>query len=119
MFLAGQIWARHGDGICRGAAVLGHCFPVWLGFKGGKGVATNAGVAFGLAWPIGLAYALVWLGVLAIFRISPRLPGWRRWLRPAAPRRYSDMPQFVPVLAAIAALIIWLHRANIARLAEG
>ena len=38
-------------------AVVGHCFPVWLKFKGGKGVATNAGVAFGLAWPIGLAYA--------------------------------------------------------------
>ncbi|MEC9110205.1 MAG: glycerol-3-phosphate acyltransferase, partial [Pseudomonadota bacterium] len=53
-----------------GAAVLGHCFPVWLGFKGGKGVATNAGVAFGLAWPVGLAYAFVWLSVLAIFRIS-------------------------------------------------
>ncbi|MEC8837623.1 MAG: glycerol-3-phosphate acyltransferase, partial [Pseudomonadota bacterium] len=49
-----------------GAAVLGHCFPVWLGFKGGKGVATNAGVAFGLAWPVGLAYAFVWLSVLAI-----------------------------------------------------
>ena len=46
----------------RSAAVLGHCFPVWLKFKGGKGVATNAGVSFGLAWPIGLAYALVWLG---------------------------------------------------------
>src|SRR6188768_4466562 len=43
-------------------AVLGHCFPVWLGFKGGKGVATTAGVCFGLGSPIGLAYAVVWLG---------------------------------------------------------
>src|SRR6478752_3155182 len=51
-------------------AVLGHCFPVWLGFKGGKGVATTLGVCLGLAWPIGLAYAAVWLAMLAVTRIS-------------------------------------------------
>src|SRR6186713_1649168 len=51
-------------------AVLGHCFPVWLRFKGGKGVATTLGVCLGLAWPIGLAYAVVWLAMLAITRIS-------------------------------------------------
>ena len=51
-------------------AVLGHCFPVWLKFRGGKGVATTAGVCFGLGWPIGLAYAAVWLGLLALTRVS-------------------------------------------------
>ena len=51
-------------------AVLGHCFPVWLKFKGGKGVATNMGVSFGLAWPIGAAYALTWLVIALLFRIS-------------------------------------------------
>src|SRR3990170_558551 len=51
-------------------AVLGHCFPVWLKFKGGKGVATALGVCLGLGWPIGLAYAVVWLGMLAMTRIS-------------------------------------------------
>src|SRR6187200_2097210 len=51
-------------------AVLGHCFPVWLRFKGGKGVATMLGVCLGLGWPIGLAYAAVWLAVLAATRIS-------------------------------------------------
>ena len=51
-------------------AVLGHCFPVWLKFKGGKGVATALGVCLGLAWPIGAVYAAVWLGMLAITRIS-------------------------------------------------
>src|SRR5688572_26236869 len=51
-------------------AVLGHCFPVWLRFKGGKGVATTAGVCFALGWPIGLGYAGVWLAMLAVTRIS-------------------------------------------------
>ncbi|MEN8860619.1 glycerol-3-phosphate 1-O-acyltransferase PlsY [Qipengyuania flava] len=101
-----------------GAAVLGHCFPVWLGFKGGKGVATNAGVAFGLAWPVGLAYAFVWLSVLAIFRISS-LAGMAAVVAAAAAAPLFGYPQFFPVLAAIALLIIYLHRANIARLANG
>ena len=101
-----------------GAAVLGHCFPVWLGFKGGKGVATNAGVAFGLAWPVGLAYAFVWLSVLAIFRISS-LAGMAAVVAAAATAPLFGYPQFFPVLAAIALLIIYLHRANIARLAKG
>ncbi|MEG3596964.1 MAG: glycerol-3-phosphate 1-O-acyltransferase PlsY [Pseudomonadota bacterium] len=101
-----------------GAAVLGHCFPVWLGFKGGKGVATNAGVAFGLAWPVGLAYAFVWLSVLAIFRISS-LAGRAAVVAAAAAAPLFGYPKFFPVLAAIALLIIYLHRANIARLAKG
>ncbi|MEC7535220.1 MAG: glycerol-3-phosphate 1-O-acyltransferase PlsY [Pseudomonadota bacterium] len=101
-----------------GAAVLGHCFPVWLGFKGGKGVATNAGVAFGLAWPVGLAYAFVWLSVLAIFRISS-LAGMAAVVAAAAAAPLFGYPKFFPVLAAIALLIIYLHRANIARLAKG
>tara|TARA_B100000953_G_scaffold267612_1_gene236356 strand:- start:113 stop:733 length:621 start_codon:yes stop_codon:yes gene_type:complete len=99
-------------------AVIGHCFPVWLGFKGGKGVATNAGVAFGLAWPLGLAYAFVWLSVLAIFRISS-LAGMAAVVAAAAAAPLFGYPQFFPVLGAIALLIIYLHRENIARLAKG
>ena len=99
-------------------AVMGHCFPVWLGFKGGKGVATNAGVSFGLAWSIGLAYALVWIAVLAIFRISS-IAGMSAVVAAAIAAWLAGYPQFVPVLAIIAALIIWLHRANIGRLMRG
>lgn len=99
-------------------AVIGHCFPVWLKFKGGKGVATNAGVSFGLAWAIGLAYALVWVGILAIFRISS-LAGMSAVVAAAIGAWAMGFYGFVPVLILIATLIIWLHRANIGRLLKG
>ncbi|GMN12372.1 glycerol-3-phosphate 1-O-acyltransferase PlsY [Altererythrobacter sp. MTPC7] len=118
VFAAGQIWDEKAMAFAAGAAVLGHCYPVWLGFKGGKGVATNAGVAFGLGWPIGLAYAFVWLSVLAIFRISS-LAGMAAVVAAAAAAPLFGYPQFFPVLAAIAVLIVYLHRENIARLARG
>ena len=116
--IAGQLWGEVAMAFAAGAAVLGHCFPVWLGFKGGKGVATNAGVAFGLAWPLGLAYAFVWLSILAIFRISS-LAGMAAVVAAAAAAPLFGYPQFFPVLGAIALLIIYLHRENIARLARG
>lgn len=100
------------------AAVIGHCFPVWLRFKGGKGVATNAGVSLGLAWPIGAAYAIVWLGMLAITRISS-LAGMCAVVAAAVAAALLGFVQFVPVLAAIALLVIWLHRGNVRRLLAG
>jgi len=101
-----------------GGAVVGHCYPVWLKFKGGKGVATNAGVSFGLAWAIGGAYALVWLSMLGIFRISS-LAGMSAVVAAAAAAPLFGFPQFFPVLAAIAGLIVYLHRENIGRLLKG
>jgi glycerol-3-phosphate acyltransferase PlsY len=100
------------------AVVVGHCFPVWLKFRGGKGVATNAGVSFGLGWPIGVAYALVWLGVLALSRISS-LAGMSAVVAAAIAAAAFGFSQFEPVLAIIALLVIWLHRANIRRLLAG
>lgn len=99
-------------------AVLGHSFPVWLGFKGGKGVATNAGVSFGIGWPIGLAYALVWIGVLAFGRISS-VAGMSAVVAAAFAAGITGYSEFIPVLTIIALLIIWLHRANIGRLMRG
>ena len=97
---------------------MGHCFPVWLKFKGGKGVATNAGVSLALAWPIGLAYALVWVAMLAITRISS-LAGMSAVVAAAIAALAFQFYAFVPVLTAIAALVLWLHRANIRRLLAG
>ena len=99
-------------------AVLGHCFPVWLGFKGGKGVATNAGVSFGLALGIGLAYAVVWLGVLALTRVSS-LAGMSAVVAAALAASFLGHPNLFPVLVIIAIVVIVLHRANIRRLIDG
>ncbi len=100
------------------AAVIGHCFPVWLKFRGGKGVATLMGVALSLAWPIGAAYAVVWLGMLAVTRISS-LSGMSAAVAAPIAAWATGHADFVPVLAALALLVIWLHRANIARLRAG
>ncbi|WP_072382295.1 glycerol-3-phosphate 1-O-acyltransferase PlsY [Novosphingobium sp. NDB2Meth1] len=100
------------------AAVIGHCFPVWLRFNGGKGVATTMGVSLGLAWPIGLAYAVVWLGMLAATRISS-LGGLCAVIAAPIAAKVLGYSAYAPVLAAIALLVIWLHRANIARLRAG
>ena len=98
--------------------VVGHCFPVWLGFRGGKGVATKMGVALGLGWQLGLAYAVVWIAVLAITRISS-LAGISAAIAAPIAAAVLGETRFVPVLAVIAALVVWQHRGNIARLARG
>jgi glycerol-3-phosphate acyltransferase PlsY len=100
------------------AAILGHCFPVWLRFKGGKGVATLMGVALGLAWPIGLAYAVIWLGMLALTRISS-LSGMSAAVAAPLAALLTGHGEFAPVLVLLAILVLWLHRANIERLRAG
>ena len=99
-------------------AILGHCFPVWLRFNGGKGVATLMGVSLGLVWPVGLAYAAVWLGMLALTRISS-LAGMSAAVCAPLAALATGNGVYAPVLAALAALVLFLHRANIARLRAG
>ena len=100
------------------AAVIGHCFPVWLKFRGGKGVATLMGVSLGLAWPIGAVYAAVWLGMLALTRTSS-LSGMSAAVAAPFAALAFGYADYAPVLAALTALVLWLHRANIARLRAG
>jgi glycerol-3-phosphate acyltransferase PlsY len=117
VWLAWRYWPD-GAPLAAIGAVLGHCFPVWLRFKGGKGVATTLGVCLGLAWPIGLAYAVVWLAMLAATRISS-VSGMSAAVAAPIAAAATGRMEFVPVLAAIAALVVWLHRSNIARLRAG
>ena len=99
-------------------AFIGHCYPVWLRFRGGKGVATLMGVALGLSWPVGLVYALVWLGLLALLRISS-LAGMAAAV--SAPVTAAVIGRFdiVLPLLAFALIVLWKHGENIERLLEG
>ncbi|MEO6093031.1 MAG: glycerol-3-phosphate 1-O-acyltransferase PlsY [Novosphingobium sp.] len=99
-------------------ALVGHCFPVWLKFRGGKGVATMMGVALGLAWPVGLAYAAAWLGLLAVTRISSLAGMGAAVVAPLAALLLGHA-ELAPVLAAMALIVVVLHHENIARLLAG
>jgi len=99
-------------------AFIGHCYPVWLRFRGGKGVATLGGIAVALGWPIGLAYALVWAGVLAIFRFSS-LAGMAAAVAAPVAAAMSDRFDLVLLLIAFAVVVLYKHRENIGRLLDG
>jgi glycerol-3-phosphate acyltransferase PlsY len=101
------------------SAFLGHLFPVWLGFKGGKGVATFYGVLLAAAWPVGLVSAAVWILVFALTRISSLSALLAASL--AVPVAWM-MGQPVPVIvltAFMAALVLVRHHENIGRLLRG
>ena len=99
-------------------AFLGHVYPVWLGFRGGKGVATFLGALLAVAPPAGLAFIAVWLGVAAITRFSSLAALLASALAPAfLLAEGSVAPAFV---FAVLAVILWFkHSANIARLRAG
>jgi acyl phosphate:glycerol-3-phosphate acyltransferase len=99
-------------------AFLGHLFPVWLGFKGGKGVATYIGLLLAMAWPIAIGFCLIWLAVAAITRYSSLAALVASAATPSALWLLGYWPE--PVLFALLSLLLWImHRANIARLMNG
>jgi len=102
------------------AAVVGHCFPVWLRFSGGKGVATGAGVFFTLAWPTMLVVAAVWVVVLALFRTVSLASVTAAASFPVALFLIARPSAPVMVCGVLtAAVIILRHHRNLARLARG
>lgn len=104
-----------------GAAILGHMYSVWVGFRGGKGVATSAGAFLALAPAAAAGAAAVWLGLLL----------WRRYVSLASIGAALSLPLFVALTAqaggrgllafavALAAFVVWAHRSNIGRLRRG
>lgn len=100
------------------AAFFGHLFPIWLGFKGGKGVATSIGVLFGLYWPLGLAFIIVWLVAAGLFRFSSLAALAASAASPLI-AYLLDQSQLVLPAAIMAVAVFIMHRANIRRLLRG
>ena len=135
VLIMGHLW--HASGAIAGfGALIGHCYPVWLRFRGGKGVATMLGVSFGLDWRIGLASALVWLVVALATRISSLGGMASAVAAPVALVLLSIMPppsgallqggyyavlhwDNAIIMMLMAIIVIWRHRANIARIRAG
>ena len=111
--------------VAGGAAFLGHLFPVWLGFRGGKGVATFFGLLLAAAWPLGLMAGATWLIVAALFRMSSFAALVAAAMAPLfalLPLPVMGLPASGPILAlsAATALLIWIrHHENIARILKG
>lgn len=106
------------EALAAAAAFFGHIYPVWLKFRGGKGVATYAGIMFGLFWQGGVIYALVWIGTLTISRISS-MAGLAAAVSAPVAALYFGWPELVPLLIACSMIVFWKHRENIERLMNG
>ena len=104
--------------VAAAAAFVGHCYPVWLRFRGGKGVATLMGIVLALHWPMGLVYAVVWLGMLATVRISS-VAGMAAAISAPVSGAIFGRFDLVMLLLALAAIVLWKHRENIERIANG
>ncbi len=125
VFIARWLWPGEPMFIAAIAVFLGHCFPVWLRFKGGKGVATMIGTLLGLAWPVGVIFCAVWLFIafaqryssLAALTAAVTSPifAYVAWLMGWTP--YGI--ELAATAALLAALLIFNHRANIGRLLSG
>lgn len=100
------------------AAFLGHCFPIWLRFKGGKGVATFLGVLLAIAWPVGLAACGTWLITAIVMRISS-LSALVAAALSGVWAVVFGLSSLVGLCLGLAVLIFYRHRANITRLMQG
>jgi glycerol-3-phosphate acyltransferase PlsY len=98
-------------------AVLGHVNPLWLGFKGGKGVATFLGVTLALCWPAGLLTCAAWLGAAALWRISSLSALIAIALAPVF--LYLFAPHYLALGILLAVIVFYMHRENIRRLVHG
>lgn len=101
------------------SALVGHCYPVWLKFKGGKGVATYAGLLFAAVWQLGLVAAVSWLAIAFIFRRSSLAALMTAILMPVLAWGLNYSVAEVVILGLLTLLVLWRHKTNIERLLDG
>ena len=101
------------------AAFLGHLYPVFFGFQGGKGVATALGVIYGLYWPVGLLTTAVWLSMALLFRYSSLAALIAILLTPLGFLWLWPEPAIIIAMCVLTVLLYWRHRSNIANLLSG
>jgi glycerol-3-phosphate acyltransferase PlsY len=118
LLIARWLWGENAALVAGVAAMAGHAFPVWLGFNGGKGVATGAGVLLAAQWWLGAAALAVWFVVAFATRISSAGALAACAAAPVVALVFGDAKLAVFALA-LAALIAWRHKANIERLIAG
>lgn len=124
--LLAEALSPHNTALCLSvagcAAVLGHCFPIWLGFRGGKGVATGIGVFWGMCWPVGLLCTILWLAGVRLSKISSVGALLAFLAAPFLMVAFSLTPIMSarPIAATLITLLILLrHYGNITRLCNG
>ena len=117
VMLAQRFWPE-GVQFAAAGAMIGHLYPAWLKFHGGKGVATLLGVLAPLIWQAAAVYALVWVALLLIVRISSVAGMVAAASAPLSAAVLGEDAYF-PLLLAFALLVVWKHRANIQRLLAG
>jgi acyl phosphate:glycerol-3-phosphate acyltransferase len=115
VLFANHLWGTNAALFAGFAAMAGHIFPIWLRFKGGKGVATLIGVVFGLHWQLGLAFLVVWLLTALAFKFSSLAALTASLLLPLFAASFGRSDLILPLGCLM--LIVWItHRANIQRL---
>lgn len=101
------------------SAFLGHLYPVFFGFRGGKGVATSLGVLVGLSWPVGLICIATWLLAAALSRRSSFGALCAAFIAPLAMHWFGSPIEFQVVMVIMTTLLVWRHRTNIQKLLHG
>ncbi len=118
VLVARHVWGADAGLAAAFGAFVGHVAPVWLGFRGGKGVATFIGTLIAVAWPAAIVFALVWLGLAFALRYSSVSALAASAASPVALLLMGE-PRAAAVFAVLAAILWWKHAENIRRLREG